>query len=260
MLYFPQLPSGAIGQFPIKKRRVARTVVNQLADGHTVKYADSGAELVEWQLAFLDLADSEINALQQFFTSCEGQLNDFTFLDPMSNLLAWSADLTQPAWQTTLLQITKKIDDPTGGTGAFRLTNSTAADITIQQTIPGPGWFTYCFSVYARGQGGAFSLYRQAGGSPQNGSYNASPTWTQIYLSGSTNTTAESVSVGILLPAGQSVDVFGCQLEPQLAPSAYKSTYSASGVYQNAHFAGDTFPVTTTGPDRHQCTLTIMAH
>jgi hypothetical protein len=261
MLYFPQLATGAIGQFPLKKRRVARTVVNQLADGHAVKYADAGAELVEWQLAFQDLADSEVNALQQFFASCEGQLNVFTFLDPMGNLLAWSSDLTQAAWETTLLQIAGGIDDPTGRTGGFRLTNPTTADITLQQTIPAaPGWFTYCFSVYARSQsGGSITLYRQAGGSQQNSQFSLPATWAQACLSGTTNTTAESLAVGILIPAGQSVDVFGCQLEPQLAPSAYKSTYSASGVYQNAHFAGDTFPVTTTGPGRHQCTVTITA-
>jgi hypothetical protein len=63
----------------------------------------------------------------------------------------------------------------------------------------------------------------------------------------------------MVIPAGQSADVFGFQLEPQLAPSPYKLTFSESGVYPNAHFNDDTFTVTTVGPNRHQCMLTITA-
>jgi hypothetical protein len=66
MPYFPQLSSGATGQYPVQKRRTERTIINQLPDGHTVKFADAGAEQVEWQLTFQDLTDSEIAGLQQF--------------------------------------------------------------------------------------------------------------------------------------------------------------------------------------------------
>src|SRR5712692_4602614 len=156
MLAFPQLPSGAIGQYPIKKHCAQRTVVNPLPDGHRVKFSDTGAALLEWQLAFQDLADAELDGLQQFFSACEGQLNAFTFLDPLGNLLTWSEALNQPVWEeSTLLQMTAGITDPTGGSAATRITNPTGSDLTLQQTINAPGWFSYCFSLYVRGQSGA---------------------------------------------------------------------------------------------------------
>src|SRR5256885_15588700 len=69
MLYFPQLSSGATGQFPIRKRSIDKTIVNRAPDGRTIKYSDAGATLLEWQLAFQSLDDGEINVLQQFFSS-----------------------------------------------------------------------------------------------------------------------------------------------------------------------------------------------
>ena len=32
MLYFPQLSTGAVGQYPIQKRRLTRTVVNEASE------------------------------------------------------------------------------------------------------------------------------------------------------------------------------------------------------------------------------------
>src|SRR6267142_454450 len=117
MLAFPQLPSGAAAQYPIKKHCSQRTIVNTLTDGHTVKLADAGAALSQWQLMYQNLADAEIAILQQFFATCEGQLTAFTFLDPLSNLLAWSEALNQAAWEASpLLQMTTGIAEPTGGT------------------------------------------------------------------------------------------------------------------------------------------------
>lgn len=261
MLAFPQLPSGAAAQYPIQKHCGQRTLVNTLADGHVVKLADAGAALSQWQLMYQSLADAEIDTLQQFFATCEGQLNGFTFLDPLSNLLAWSEALDQTVWEaSTFLQMTAGIADPSGGTAATRLTNPTGADLTLQQTINAPGWFSYCLSSYIRSQSGAgVSLFLQAGTASMNRSYTPRTDWGRIQLGGTLNTTAESLGAGILIHAGQSVDVFGLQLEPQLAASTYKRSLSAGGVYPNAHFADDAFAYTTSGPNSHACTLTIMA-
>jgi hypothetical protein len=262
MLAFPQLGSGATGQYPVKKHCIQRAIVNQLPDGRAVKLADSGAELLQWQMNFQDLGDAEMTVLQQFFSACEGQLNVFTFLDPVGNLLAWSEALNQPVWAaSTLLQMSMGISDPNGGTGATRLTNPTGSDLTLQQAINAPGWFTYCFSFYVHTQSTAdFWILRQAGAASDTRSFQAGPIWRRISSGGSLSTTAQAFSAGVVIPAGQSLDVFGFQLEPQPAPSPYKPSYSASGVYANAHFSEDTFAVTTPGPNRNACTLTITAH
>jgi hypothetical protein len=262
MLYFPQLASGAVGQFPVVKNVVQRTITNVLPDGSTVKYADPGAPLVQWQLQFQGLADSEVAMLQQFFAACEGQLNAFTFTDPLSNLLLWSEDLTQPEWEaSTLLQFSTGVTDPNGGTSATQITNPTGADLTVQQTIAAPGWYWYVFSAYVQGQAGVnISLLRQAGGISSPSVYAMGSAWQRISLSGQTSTTGETVTVGVTIPAGQSVTVFGFQLEPQPMASPYKPSYETGGVYTDAHFGSDTFTVTTSAPDQNQCKLTITAH
>ena len=262
MLAFPQLTSGATAQYPIKKHCVQRTIVNALTDGHTVTLADAGAALSQWQLTYQNLADAEIATLQQFFATCEGRLTAFTFLDPLANLLTWSEALVEAAWETsTLLQLTAGMADPLGGSAATRLTNPTGADLTLQQTINAPGWFTYCFSLYVRSLGStSVFLFLQAGTASTNRSYATSAGWNRIQLGGSLNTTATSLSAGIVIPAGQAVDVFGPQLEPQAAASLYKRSLSARGVYASAHFEGDAFAYTTSGPNSHNCVLTITAH
>lgn len=262
MLYFPQLASGAVGQYPVSKNVIQRTITNTLPDGSVIKYADPGAPFVQWTLQYQGLADSEIALLQQFFATCEGQLNAFTFTDPLGNLLLWSEDLTQPAWQgSTLLRLATGAVDPNGGTAATQVTNPTGADITIQQMISAPGWYSYALSVYVQSQTGAnVGLVRQTGGISITNLCSAGDAWQRASLIGQTSTTADTVTVGITIPAGQSVTVFGFQLEAQPAMSPYKPNYETGGLYTNAHFSGDAFAVTTTAPNRNQCTLTITAH
>ena len=261
MLYFPQLSSGATGQYPIRKRSIERTIVNRVPDGRSIKYSDTGATSLEWQLAFQNLNDAEIDTLQQFFSACEGQLNAFTFLNPVGNLLAWSEELDQSVWErSTLLQLSPGVPDPNGGSVATRITNPTISDLTLQQAINAPGWFSYCFSTYVRGQSGTgISLFLQAGAASVNSASQVQPNWTRIAVSGKQNTTAEITTAGITVAAGQSIDIFGLQLEPQPAASPYKVSFSANGIYDNAHFTDDFLDVTTTAPNHHSCTLTITA-
>jgi hypothetical protein len=117
MIYFPQLSSGATGQFPITRQRLARTVVNQSVQDYQVKLADPGAAITEWHLSFEEMSDQELAALEALFQAVEGSLTPFTFLDPVDNLLAWSEQQNQPVWQADpLLTLTGGVADPMGGT------------------------------------------------------------------------------------------------------------------------------------------------
>ena len=70
----------------------------------------------------------------------EGTLNGFTFLDPAGNLLAWSGQLDNAAWQTDpLLSLTGAISDPLGTSRAWRLTNSGGAEQAAGQTLAAAG-------------------------------------------------------------------------------------------------------------------------
>ena len=100
MLYYPQLTTGSIAQYPITRRNIRRTVVNALADGTQITMGDSGAAAVNWTLRYSHLTAIELNALQQLFASTYGRWQTFTFLDPTDNLLNWSEDLSQADWLT----------------------------------------------------------------------------------------------------------------------------------------------------------------
>ncbi len=257
MLYYPQLSSGALGQFPLQKRRTQRTVVNDCQDGREIRLADDGAASVAWTLGYGALADGELAALEQFFQSAEGSLNSFTFLDPTANLLLWSESFGNAAWTTSpLLQLTGNIADAFGGTNATRVVNPTGTVCTIVQTLNAPEWFTYCLSVYARtSPGGYITLTLQSAG----GTYLIQPGWKRITLTGQSHGTAGTITVGLGVAAGQSIDVFGIQLEAQPGASKYKQTFSNAGVYTDAHFAADTFGLTTSAPNRHACTMQVVA-
>jgi len=62
MLVYPQLGTGAISQYPIKKTRRVRTVINEAADGSTVRLADPAEETTEWQLDYAEIGDEEAAA------------------------------------------------------------------------------------------------------------------------------------------------------------------------------------------------------
>jgi len=121
MLYFPQLVSGAVSQFPCKKTVIQRTLVNILADGSQVKFFDSGASRVEWEIDLESLTNGEWSAMAGLFQATEGQLGTFTFLDPFGNLLSWSEAPGAAAWAKDAgLRLTTGVADPQGGTGRPR--------------------------------------------------------------------------------------------------------------------------------------------
>jgi hypothetical protein len=254
MSVYPQLTSGTLSQFPLKKRLQARTVINNLADGSAVKLADVNGGSTGWQLQYAGLTDAETASLQQFFESCEGSLNGFTFVDPVGNLLAWSEDLTNSAWQAgPLLAVTGAVADPLGGTQGFNLVNSGAAAQGVSQTLNAPGGYVYTLSAYAQASASA-SLTLSIGN--QNESVVIGPNWTRVSFTSSGDPMASSIAFAIQCSQG-AVAVFGPQVEAQPAASAYKRS-STGGVYQNSRFQDDVLPCTSTAPNQNSVTVNIF--
>jgi hypothetical protein len=252
---FPQLPTGALSQFPLRKRRLARTVVNTTADGRAIKLPDVAAQTTEWQLQYTGLSDGELATIQQFFAAMEGSLNGFTFLDPNGNLLAWSDDPSQVEWQkASFLTLTGGGADPSGGTCAWHAANSGAGAQSLSQTLNAPAVYVYCLSAYARAaQPTTITLLL--------GSLRAAcllgTNWNRFTITGTGDAEAASVNFGIELPAGAAIDLYGPQVEPQASASVYKSC-TIGGVYENAHFRDDIFTYTSTGVNRHSTTVNIL--
>jgi len=256
MIYFPQLSTGATGQFPIRRERSARTVINQSCQDYQVKLADPAAATTEWHLSFEEMTDQELAALEALFQAAEGRLTPFTFLDPADNLLAWSQDLTQAVWQKDpLLALTGGLADPLGGTGAFQVTNPTAATLMLQQSINAPASLDYCLSLYVRSdQSSKIWLVRGT----ESDSRTVSGQWARVTSAGVLASAAETINFGVALDPGSTVDIFGLQAEAQTTASLYKKTAETGGIYPNARFRDDTLTIRTVGPNRHSCELDIV--
>ncbi len=70
--YFPQLQTGSMTQFPVKRTQRLRSITNELEDGTSIVLADSGANTLEWELNFDGISDAEADALRSFFEAMEG--------------------------------------------------------------------------------------------------------------------------------------------------------------------------------------------
>jgi hypothetical protein len=78
-------------------------------------------------------------------------------------------------------------------------------------------------------------------------------------MAGNQHTAAESVTFAITIAAGASVELFGAQVEPQLAPSDYKRTGGRGGVYSNARFASDELLITAQATDVYDSIVRIVS-
>ena len=255
MLAYPQLTSGALSQFPAARRRRARTIVNSMADGSSIKMSDMGGGSTEWQLSYAGLSDSELAALQQFFQAAEGSLNGFTFLDPCANLLAWSEDLANSSWEADpQIKLQGGLADALGGKNAWQLLNAGGGPQSLSQTLNAPGGYLYCFSVYL--QAAQVSTVTLSAGKSQ-AVFAAGSAWKRFTVAGSGDPDGVSAAFGIATPAGATINVFGPQVEAQQAPSLYQ-TSTTGGVYTNTRFRNDTFSFTTLGENRHSATVNLL--
>jgi len=255
MLVYPQLGGGALSQYPTVKRRSFRTLINRAADGRTVKLADPGGGFTEWQLRYSGLIDAEAAALLEFFEKAEGTLQSFTFLDPISNLLAWSETLGEAVWaRGPLLSIEDGVEDTGGRTRAARLRNSGGGAQGISQTLAAPGDHLYCWSAYVR-SAEVTAVTMLVGNAHAERVANSQ--WSRIAFTATGEAGRESVNFGLEVPAGSAVDIFGPQVEPQPAASGYKRS-TTGGVFENARLRDDALTMTATGPGLQACTVHVI--
>ena len=261
MLHYPQLTTGSVCQFPVKRRTTLRTVSNELPSGDNIRMSDPAAARVRWQLQYLGITDGERTSIEQLFETAEGQLTKFTFLDPTDNLLMWSEDFTKSVWTIDpLLQVTSGIADPSGGTGAVQLTNTAQVPQSATQSIGAASWFQYCLSVYLRSDSpSTIQLVLSAAGQELRSAIAVTTVWTRATKTGSIPSNLDVISFRLELPAGARVSAFGAQVEPQLAPGHYKKTLDRAGVYSGTRFDSDSLTITTDAPNQHSCSVSLVS-
>jgi hypothetical protein len=215
-----------------------------------------------WKLRYTGLSESEWGALQALFIAVHGRFGNFTFVDPTDNLLSWSEDLTAASWTADpLLQVVPAMPDPLGGTAASQLTNSAQAPQQLTQSLAGPGWNQYCFSIYVRTDSPCIvNLIRSTVSVTTKQPVAVGSTWSRVTTSGSLGGQDDGVRFGIELAAGIRVLVFGPQVEAQPSAGPYKSKSQRSGVYPKARFEQDTLAQVATIVGQYSTALQVTSN
>ncbi len=260
-LFYPQLTSGALAQYPLRKNLVTRTIKNVLADGNMIVLPDSHARRTVWKLKYSNLSWLDIQSLASHFNACKGPLHAFTFIDPAGNMLASSTDLTTAVWQkSSAIQIQTNTADPFGTTSAHTITNYGQNTQELAQVVSVPVNYQYCWSMYATAvEQTNITVFRRGLNTQQSSELTIRPGWTRFVSSGRLNDSGSALTVGIGLNAGQQISIFGVQLEAQISPSRYQPTAGNGGVYTNAHWAMEQFQITAEDVNSYATTASIEA-
>lgn len=262
MLVFPQLTTGTVTLYPLRRVVAKRTVTNRLLDGGRVAYADPDWAERRWELHAIGMRREEAEAIEALYRVVQGPLGTFTFLEPAGNLLARSEEFAAPEWtKDPLITTMAGIGDPFGTERAIRVTNTSgAAAGGIKQTLGVPGNFRYAMSVWARAAGGlAVTLEAAAAGGQASRKFALTASWQRLWFPVALALAAESVSFRVRLDAATSVDLFGMQVEAQPGMGTYQKTGAQGGVHPRARFAADGLLVRAQGNDVHDAVVQIVS-
>jgi hypothetical protein len=215
--------------------------------------ADPEGSRVSWELVYTGLTDAEMSALEELFQQCEGRLTLFEFADPCSNLLRWTEDLEHEVWQTAL-RVTKGVADPYGGTGAASLTNAAQAAQGFGQTVDAPSSYTYTFSVWVRSASVGQVEIDVAGRSAIR---QVSADWQCIAVTAPADASDGQFMCSVQVPGGNSIDVYGLQVEAQADASGYKRNDGQAGVCL-ARFDQDELEQISYGLDNHATRIRVL--
>jgi hypothetical protein len=260
MLVFPQLASGAMGVYPIRKRLVLRTLENHLVDGRRVRWADPHERWVHWDLPYEGLTDEERESLQGMFDAAEGRLQDFLFLDPADNLLNDSTYNRPQLWMKDPgLSVAAGEEEVWGAGRVVHVQNAAGAGQVLGQYLHVPGWFTYCVSGYMKdvSPGGA-RLMGECGGVSHGSLVDGGGGWRRYNATIRCSQTVMGVRFGVEVPPGGAITLCGLSVEAQPHPSPLRITHGAGGVYARARFDTDRLVFRTNGPSDHSCNVEVI--
>lgn len=256
MNWFPQLGSGAVAQFPLKRKRQWRAITNMLESGELISLPDTTGGQIRWRLSYQDLTDAEVTNLTGLFAASAGAALSFGFIDPFANLLGWSEDLSQPDWQPGLLTATGGFSDPVGTSRAWAVQNASPAEQMLSQSLGVPGAYTICFSVYVRSDSaGTIGILRDT----TRLNLPVGPQWKRIQIGGVGTSGATDSTFALAIAAGSTVRVFGLQVEAQPWPSPYRPTGVASGILGETRFSEDDLAVINTSPGLSNCQVSLVS-
>ena len=183
----------------------------------------------------------------------QGQYGSFLFIDPMANLLGWSEDLSSRTgnWACSQPRLASAI--PWERTRASSTDEPDAPERSrLQQTRRIPGDYIACFSAWVRSDvaGNNYHCARFAHSTLPR----SVRMWKRVYVSGTGTTRRGCIDLLIVvLAAGQTVNVWGLQVEAQPYPSQYKQTARAREFTKKHISAATNWKITSTAPGLSSC-------
>lgn len=256
MPYFPQF-GGMTTQKGYAAGLEFRTLEQITPGGKRFSRAELAAPLFQASLVYSSISDATKTALEAFFADREGQLREFTFLDPDGNLLSYSEDLTQAYWVKTNAAITPGAADPFGGTHASTVTGSAGGAAISAPFCPdgGVSGFVFCVSAWVKTATASVIRLGFDDGGAQLVDIPTGPAWRRVTA---TRVLASAgVPQAILEVGNQAVTVFGVQVSPLPGPGIYAKTPGGEGLRNKCRFATDDLALTAVGPDEWSARLTI---
>lgn len=254
------------GSFPVSREERFLTRVNRLEDATEYRLAEQLSPLYRWEVELRGQSTAQVQELENTFASLAGRYGNFVFLDPLENLLRWSEDFGQAAWekaQPAQLAITYSLPDPLAGNAAQELVNTASAVNTVTQWLAAPpAGLELTASLWARAAAPlAITLALTDGaGETYSSSLSAGAAWQRFWLTASFSPSSAGQQVGfrIELPASSTVRVFGAQLMPLGAPAAYVRTTTVSGFHPKCRFGSDVLFTRLEGEGTADVRLTIV--
>lgn len=247
-MFYPQINDKCLVQYPVKRIVRARTITTESVEGKREKLTDAGGATYEWLLSYRGLTREEALLLKEFFSNTEGSLKPFSFIDPVGNILRFSDALSTSPWQADVsITINAGLSGPFGAASASSLVNTAGTAATLKQTCQVPGGYAFCLSFWAKANGApSIAAGWTAGSASVRKVMRCTEHWKRYEISGKSESPSETTTFWAELSAGSRIEIAGLQAEAQLQASAYRRTYSESGVFDEAHFVEDDLSVVAT--------------
>jgi len=251
--------------FPIKRETRFITQLNRLEDGAEYRLYEQTERLCRWDFDVRNATSEQAAQIEDFFLRVGGRYGAFAFLDPLENLLRWSEDFTQAAWEKSnpsAARLDGQLPDPLGSLGAQRWSNTAAQANSFTQwlEVPAAG-LELTASIWAKAAPPCqFALAVLADGAEVfESNIELASGWRRYSLRVAFSGLDPALRVGFRfeLPPNTTIDLFGAQLMALPAPGDYTQTTGLSGFHPHCRFASDGLATRFEAPGAAQARVSI---
>ena len=208
--------------------------------------------LRRFSVNFPTVSDVSLAELKTFFEARRGRYEEFEFLDPGGNLMAYSEDFGNAAWTKIGASVGSPGTDPFGGSKARSVSGGQLTATFCPNA--GVSGYRFCVSVYCQGVNPGEQLYI---GINSDGSYFDLPIggWRRAYHTMVVNASVPTMKIG---SGSWSAVLFGAQAVPLIGEGPYAVSPGNYGYHQHCRFDTDEFLVSRLGPNQSAVSLPIV--